>query len=104
MMQPDLELGNRLFHLRTERKWTQTYLAKLVGTNVKTIKDWENGVSLPTAHNIRKLCSIFSTSSDHLLGIDDVPTISLAGLSPNDVQRAKAIIQVLIDTVDRHNV
>lgn len=99
-MRSDIEIGERIFKLRTERQWTLTYLARQVGTNVKTIKDWENNVSLPSVHNIRKLCELFSITSDYLLDMDHVPTIRLTGMSDTDVHRARAIIQILIDTAD----
>ncbi|MGM9600236.1 MAG: helix-turn-helix domain-containing protein [Faecousia sp.] len=100
-MRSNIEIGERIAALRTERQWTLTYLARQVGTNVKTIKDWENGVSLPSVHNVRKLCELFSTTADYLLDLDHAPTIRLTGMSENEINRARAIIQVLIDTAEK---
>ena len=97
----DLEIGERITALRLSRQWTQTHLARQIGTNVKTIKDWENGVSLPTVPNIKKLCELFAITSDYLLNLDSVPTIRLVGMSDADVTRAKLIIQVIIDTAGK---
>lgn len=100
-MRSNIEIGERITSLRLGRHWTQTHLARQVGTNVKTIKDWENGVSLPTVPNIRKLCELFSITSDYLLNMDSVPTIRLAGMSDADVNRAQQIVQVIIDTAEK---
>ena len=100
-MRVNIEIGERITALRLDRHWTQTYLARQVGTNVKTIKDWENNVSLPTVPNIRKLCELFSITSDYLLNLDPVPTIRLTGMSNADVKRAKQIVQVIIDTAEK---
>lgn len=100
-MRSNIETGERITALRLDRHWTQTHLARQVGTNVKTIKDWENGVSLPTVPNIRKLCELFCITSDYLLNMDSVPTIRLAGMSDADVNRAQQIVQVIIDTAEK---
>lgn len=42
-MDMKLSTGERIAQLRTAQKWSQTHLARKVGTNVKTICDWENG-------------------------------------------------------------
>ncbi len=95
--------GERIAQLRAAQKWSQTHLAHKVGTNVKNICDWENEVSSPSAQNIRKLCLLLATTADYLLCIDDIPSISLTGLSSDDVFRARALVQVLIDTSKSNN-
>ena len=100
-MRINIEIGERIAALRSGRHWTQTYLARMIGTNVKAIKDWENGVSLPTVPNIRKLCELFSITSDYLLNLDSAPTIRLVGMSEADINRANLIIQVIIDTAEK---
>lgn len=99
-MRSDLEIGERISRLRVERGWSITHLANLVGTNVKTIKDWESGVSMPSVPNVRKRCEVFSTTSDYLLNLDRTPSICLLGLSEKDIRRARSIVQALIDTSD----
>lgn len=99
-MQIDHEIGERISKLRVERGWSQTRLARKMGTNVRSIQDWENGTSLPSVINIRKLCKIFSTTTDYLLNMDQVPTIRISGMTEKDIKRARAIIQVLVDTAD----
>ena len=58
--------GERIAKKRHEKGWTQHELAKRMGLNSKSIKDWESGVSLPSAKNIiktlfitQRICRLF---------------------------------------------
>lgn len=90
--------GSRIAQLRCERNWSQTNLAAKIGTNTKSVKDWEDDVSLPTAPNIKKLCAVLGTSADYLLEIEDHPVMTFYGLSPEEITRARSLMQVFIDT------
>lgn len=92
--------GERIEKLRCEHNWSVTQLARLVGTNVKSVREWEENISCPSAQNIRKLCGIFSVTADYLLCIDNTPTLRLDGLSSLDITRARKLIQVLRDTIN----
>ena len=37
-----MSTGSRIAQLRSRRQWSQTYFARKVGTNVNSVKDWEN--------------------------------------------------------------
>lgn len=93
-------IGERIEKLRCEHNWSVTQLARLVGTNVKSVREWEENISCPSAQNIKRLCSIFSVTADYLLCIDNTPTLRLDGLSSVDATRARKIIQVLLDTTN----
>ena len=82
--------GERIAQKRHEKGWTQHDLAKKLGLNSKSVKDWESGVSLPSAKTIVKLCHLLNVSSDYLLCLDSRET-----LYPGDRVRIKAILQAL---------
>jgi len=92
-----MSTGSRISQLRSRRQWSQTYFARKVGTNVNSVKDWENDVSLPTVKNVKKLCSLFKVSADYLLEMDDVPTIILKDLPQDEIDRIQAVVQTMID-------
>ena len=87
--------GERIAKKRHEKGWTQHELAKRMGLNSKSVKDWESGVSLPSAKNIIKLCSLLNVSADYLLCLDSRETLFLDDLSTGDKIRIKAILQAL---------
>ena len=92
-----MSTGSRIAQLRSRHQWSQTYLARKVGTNVNSVKDWENDVSFPTVKNVKKLCTLFKVSADYLLEIDDAPTIILNDLPQDEVNRIQAVVQTMID-------
>lgn len=73
--------GERIAQKRHEKGWTQHDLAKKLGLNSKSVKDWESGVSLPSAKTIVKLCHLLNVSSDYLLCLDSRETLYLDDLS-----------------------
>lgn len=73
-----------------------------MGINVKSIKDWENNVSMPTAASIKKLCLLFHATSDYLLEIDDRPVVTLDKLPEREAIRARKLFQLFIDTAPNY--
>ncbi|MCL2851331.1 MAG: helix-turn-helix domain-containing protein [Firmicutes bacterium] len=62
-------LPERLKELRTERGIRLTRLAAELGLGNYTVNRWENGMQVPSAIYIMKLCIYFNCSSDFLLGL-----------------------------------
>ncbi len=55
--------------LRKQRKaryWTQTELARLVGTTYLSISRWESGTTTPSLYYRKQLCEIFQLSAEEL--------------------------------------
>lgn len=92
-----MKIEERIVQLRSQMGWTQMELARKLQLNLKTIRNWENGDSAPSAPNIIRLCALFSVSADYLLGLDDRPMIYLDGLSEDDRKKLSAIIQVYMN-------
>ena len=92
-----MSTGERIAKKRQENGWTQTKLAQLVGVNVKSVKDWENSVSIPAAKTLVKLSYLFGVSTDYLLCLDHRAIVYLDNLSFDDQIRVKAFIQMLIN-------
>lgn len=49
-------------------KWTQEYMADLVGVARTTYTAYENGTKLPPMDTLSKLADIFDVDTDYLLG------------------------------------
>ena len=94
-------IGERIAKLRYQQGWSQSMLGRMLHLSTKTIKNWEAGISDPSAENIILLSNIFSISSDYILEIDDDQSISLKGLSIQDQQIVKAMIQAYIQVAVR---
>lgn len=56
----------------TEKKHTDSYIAKKTGINRKSIANYRNGNLLPNTKNLLKLSNFFHVSISYLLGITEV--------------------------------
>ena len=62
--------GQRIKELRTHQKLSQTELAKLIGVSQKNISKYELEKLDLSTDILIKLCEIFQTSADYILGIE----------------------------------
>ena len=86
-------LGARISELRTVRNWTQVDLAKRLRVAKQTVSNWENENIQPSIEMLMQLSKLFNVTTDYLLGTEDAPRISVAGLPDSVV----AHICLLID-------
>lgn len=91
-------IGTTIYNLRQRHDWTQSQLARQLRTSVKTIKNWESGISHPSAEHIIQLCKLFSVTSDYLLGLTSEHLPDISCLNPSDRRKLNAIVQAFIDT------
>ncbi|TWT04638.1 helix-turn-helix domain-containing protein [Planomicrobium sp. CPCC 101079] len=66
-------LSTRLKAARKSKRWTQEELAKRVNTTKATISNYENGHSTPSNDMLLLLADVLDTSTDYLLGRDEIP-------------------------------
>ena len=79
-----------------ERKaWTQTELAKILGVTRSCVNAWEMGISVPSTQYVVELASLFHISTDFLLGVEATASVSVEGLSDEDIQLVHTIIDHL---------
>lgn len=75
----------RLRNFREEEGYTQSDLAKLVGKSLRTVRMWETGESYPNVDMLFRLCSIFNTDPNTMLGwYDTHPRESPPQLAPDE--------------------
>lgn len=68
--------SNRIKELRILHNISQVELAKKINKSARQIRNYESGSSEPTSSVLIKLSSIFSVSTDYILGITDNPEIN----------------------------
>ena len=86
-------LGSRISELRVALNWTQVDLAKRLRVVKQTVSNWENENIQPSIEMLIRLSKLFNVTTDYLLGLEDVPRISIDGLPDTVV----AHICLLID-------
>ena len=88
-------IAERIKELREEKAWTQTELAKILGVTRSCVKAWEMGISVPSTQYVVELASLFHISTDFLLGVEATASVSVEGLSDEDIQLVHTIIDHL---------
>ena len=73
-------LGARIKELRKEFGLSQVELAARMEVTKQTISNWENENIQPSVDMLVGLANVFNVTTDYLLGLDDVPRLSIEGL------------------------
>ena len=73
-------LSQRVRELRLANSWSQVELANRLNIAKQTVSNWENDNIQPSIEMLIRLSRIFNVTTDYLLGLDDVPRISVEGL------------------------
>lgn len=76
----------RIKLMRVKNHFSQADLARKLGITRSSVNAWELGISVPSTQYIVELASLFSVSTDYLLGLDKNNTINVDGLSDEDVE------------------
>ncbi len=64
-------IGKRLKSVRTYHGDRQADLADKLNVSLSTVKSWERDNSSPSYELLAKLCRLYQTSADYLIGISD---------------------------------
>lgn len=74
-----MEMGQKIYHLRTEKGLTLEELGNMVGVGKSTVRKWENGmIANMKRDKILKVAEVFNVSPGYLMGWEDTP-IPLSG-------------------------
>lgn len=92
-------VAEKIKFLREQMQLTQSDLAKKLGITRSSVNAWEMGISIPSTQYIVELANIFSVSTDYLLNVKSTSTISVQGLTEDDV----AIVYGLINHLKHKN-
>lgn len=88
-------IAERIAALREQRHLTQAELAKRLGVTRSSVNAWELGISVPSTQYLVELAVLFGVSTDFLLGVEATETVSVVGLTEQDVLTVTALIRHL---------
>ena len=95
-------LGEQIKKLRLAHSLNQVELGKALSVTKQTISNWENGYIQPSVDMLVKLADFFHTTTDYLLGRDEIKTIDVSTLTEEQAAHIKWIIQDI--SRNNHNV
>ena len=78
-------IAEKIKSLRTSHGWTQAELARRLGITRNGVNAWEQALSTPSPAYLVELANLFSVSVDYLLGVDNLHSINVSGLSDRDI-------------------
>lgn len=90
-----VNFGERLRTLRKSRGLTQAQLSELLGGSKMMISSYESGTRFPPYPTLVKLANIYSVTTDYLLGAEKQKMLNADGLSDEQLQLVKAMIDAL---------
>ncbi|WP_295166763.1 helix-turn-helix transcriptional regulator [Ruminococcus sp.] len=88
-----LMLSDRIKQLRESNSLTQAELARRLSLSRSAINAWEMGLSVPTSQYIVELSKLFNVSSDYILGINETVTLSVSGLTDEQIDAVSTIVK-----------
>lgn len=86
-------LGQRINELRTAFGWSQVELAKRLNISKQTVSNWENENIQPSVEMLVRLAKQFNVTTDYLLGLDQIPRLSIEGLPAPFVAHLSLLIE-----------
>lgn len=66
---------SRLRELRKAQDLSQAELAALLGVNQTAVSQWERGATMPSHEMLLRLCGLYRTTADYLLGFTSVAMV-----------------------------
>lgn len=88
-------VAEKIKALREAENMTQAALAKKLGITRSSVNAWEMGISVPSTQYVVELSALFKVSTDYLLDIKKTASLSLDGLTEDDVQVVFAVANQL---------
>lgn len=90
-----VNMGEKLYSLRTEKKLTQKQLADRIGLAISAVSSYESGSRYPSFETLIKLARIFHVSTDYLLGLTERRSIDVTGLTDEEIELVSQLVDKL---------
>lgn len=88
---------NRLRDLRISRGLNQVEFGESLNVTKQSVSNWENGNIQPSIDMLIRIATIYSVSTDYLLGLDERQILDVTGLTDKQIGH----IQCLIDDLKK---
>lgn len=86
-------LGQRIHELRLSFGWSQVEMAQKLNITKQTVSNWENENIMPSIEMLVRIAKLFHVTTDYLLGLENIPRLSVDGLPSNVVAHISQLIE-----------
>ena len=87
--------ASRLRQLRLDKNLRQEQVAKLIGVNQSAISTYENNTRQPSFDILVRLATLYRVSTDYLLGMTNIRSLDLSGLSDEEVAAVSELVAIM---------
>ncbi len=87
--------ASRLKQLRLDKNLRQEQVAKLIGVNKSAISTYENNTRQPSFDILVRLATLYRVSTDYLLGMTNIRSLDLSGLSDEEVAAVSELVAIM---------
>ncbi len=84
--------GIRIKELRLSHGMNQVEFAKTLSVSKQSVSNWENENIQPSIDMLSKIATMYSVSTDYLLGLDNRKTLDVTDLDSHTVALLQSII------------
>ena len=92
-----LNIGNRLHELRMSKKLQQEQVADKLGVTKAAISAYETGIRQPPYDILIAFAKMFHVSTDYLLGVSDIRTLDITGLTEPEISILSELVHVMAE-------
>ncbi len=87
--------GARIKELRTSLGLNQVEFGKSLNVTKQSVSNWENGNIQPSIDMLIRIASLYSVSTDYLLGLDKKRTLDVSNLTNLQITHLQNIVNDL---------
>lgn len=91
----NINMGERLKCLRSERNLTQKQVARRIGLAISAVSAYELGTRYPSYDILLKLARLYNVSTDYLIGKEQSYSVDVTGLSEEEINVVVQMIELL---------
>ena len=95
--------ASRLRQLRLDKNLRQEQVAKLIGVNKSAISTYENNTRQPSFDILVRLATLYRVSTDYLLGMTNIRSLDLSGLSDEEVVAVSELVAIMTKRYEQLN-
>ena len=90
--------GERIRTLRLSLGLNQVEFGKSLNVTKQSVSNWENENILPSIDMLTKIATLYSVSTDYLLGLHDFRSVDVSGLTNEQIAHLQLLINDLRKT------
>ena len=83
----------RIRQLRISLGINQAQFGNRLGVSKQSVSNWENGNIQPSIDMLTKIAVTFSVSADYLLGISEIRSLDVTGLTDGQILHIRNIVE-----------